>query len=409
MYKNHHAQRLASLKREAEQKASNIQHLQAEIDWFDSFDQETNHSRLAKVQRDGQVLSEQLAQVEAGLSAARSELTQARGTAVAGWSPLHWFSSERSVAKRQVDTVGVRLRQLEQRRKGLASGLGDSERLELRLLTDLQRYRAFDSLQARSTIVLMREELHRLQGVSEEVRQASERWEAAAGEVFRYWKAAHDQLQALETDIVDAECYIDALANAATGRERAVIHARCEERFGNGQGSPDRVLRERQGQQRKLLRDEEKLKRRLRDIVRLLDNEIRNLVVDGNNLCYFNEEGGKQRFIGLDALRALIPRLALNYAVTLVFDPGIRSQLGLTDSALQSAFPQARVLVMPRTVGADHPVLAAAEFDAETYVISNDHFGEFPDMAVVREQRVLHALLHRDSVQVPQLQVLVPC
>ena len=160
MYKNHHAQRLASLKREAEQKASNIQHLQAEIDWFDSFDQETNHSRLAKVQRDGQVLREQLAQVEAGLSAARSELTQARGTAEAGWSPLHWFSSERSVAKRQVDTVEVRLRQLEQRRKGLASGLDDSERLELRLLADLQRYRAFDSLQARSTIVLMLSLIH---------------------------------------------------------------------------------------------------------------------------------------------------------------------------------------------------------------------------------------------------------
>jgi len=407
VYNNHHAQRLVSLKREVDQTASNIQHLQADIDWFDGFDNESSHSRLVQVQRDGHQVREQLAQVEASLRSARAELNQAQGIAVAGWSPLHWFSSERSVAKRQVETVEQRLQTFLLRQKNLAAGLSENERLELRLLTDVQRYRDFDSLQAKATIAQMNEALNRLHAVTEETRQASEHWESVAGEVFRYWKACCAQLQALEQDIVDAECFLDQLNTAASTYDKKMVHIECEKRFGAGQGSPDRVIRERQGQQRKLARDEEKLKRRLRDIVRVLDNEIRHLVVDGNNLCYFNEEGGKRRFIGLTALKALVPHLALNYAVTLVFDPGIRGQLDLTDSALQGLFPQARVMVMPRMVGADHPVLAAAQFDAETYVISNDHYGDYPDMAVVRDERVLHALLHRDSVQIPQLQVLL--
>ncbi|HCN46133.1 MAG TPA: hypothetical protein DIT18_11170, partial [Pseudomonas sp.] len=367
-----------------------------------------SYSRLTQVQREGHAVREQLAQVDASLRNARGELDQAQGTAQAGWSPLHWFSSERSVAKRQVDTVQQRLRQFQEHRKSLASALQAKEGLELRLLQGVQTYRNFDPLQAKATVALMGGELLRLQGVAEEARQASERWEAAAGKVYRYWKACNEQLQAVEQDIVEAECLIDQLNTAASTYDKKKVHIACEQRFGAGQGSPDRVLRERQGQQRKLQRDEEKLQRRLRDIVRLLDNEIRHLVIDGNNLCYFNEEGSKQRFIGLAALKPLVPRLAATYGVTLVFDPGIRSQLDMSESELQALFPQARVMVMPRMVGADHPVLAAAQFDAETYVISNDQYGDYPDMAVVREERVLHAVLHRDSVQVPQLQVLVP-
>lgn len=408
MYNNHHAQRLASLDREAAQADSNLRQLQADIDWFDGFDYEGSYSRLTQVQREGHAVREQLAQVDASLRNARGELDQAQGTAQAGWSPLHWFSSERSVAKRQVDTVQQRLRQFQEHRKSLASALQAKEGLELRLLQGVQTYRNFDPLQAKATVALMGGELLRLQGVAEEARQASERWEAAAGKVYRYWKACNEQLQAVEQDIVEAECLIDQLNTAASTYDKKKVHIACEQRFGAGQGSPDRVLRERQGQQRKLQRDEEKLQRRLRDIVRLLDNEIRHLVIDGNNLCYFNEEGSKQRFIGLAALKPLVPRLAATYGVTLVFDPGIRSQLDMSESELQALFPQARVMVMPRMVGADHPVLAAAQFDAETYVISNDQYGDYPDMAVVREERVLHAVLHRDSVQVPQLQVLVP-
>lgn len=408
MYSNHHAKRLVSLKGEIIKINADIQSLRADLDWFERFDQESNHTRLAQVQRETIAAREQLARVEQSIEASRAELNSAKGIAEAGWSPLHWFSSERRVAERQVSTLQERLAQFKSRQEGLVSGLGEREREELRLSANSRRYRGFDSLQAKATITQLDNDVQRLQGVADEVRKASAHWEAKAGGVYRNWKTTHDELRAAERDIIDAECFINQLDNAQSSFDKRMVHDDCENRFGAGHRSPDRVLKDRQFHQRKLEREEEKRKRRLRDTIRVLEKEIRNLVVDGNNLCYLSEAGGKQSFIGLKVLKALVPELAATYGVTLIFDPGIRSLLTVSDNALQGMFPQARVLVMPRTLTADHPVLAAAEFDNETYVISNDHYGEYPDMAAVREERVLHAVLHPDSVQIPQLEILLP-
>lgn len=408
MYSNHHAKRLVSLEREIININANSQTLRADLDWFERFELESNHTRLAQVQRETLAAREQLARVEQSIKACRAELNSAKGVAEAGWSPLHWFSTERRVAERQVSTLQKRLSQFKSQQEGLVSGLGESQREELRLNANSQRYQGFDSLQANATITQLEHDVQRLQGVADEVRKASAHWEAVAGEVYRNWKTTHDQLRATEQDIIDAECFINQLDNAQSSFDKKMVHDDCEDRFGAGQRSPDRVLKDRQFHQRKLKREEEKRMRRLRDTIRLLENEIRALVIDGNNLCYLNEAGGKRRFIGLAVLKALVPHLAATYGVTLVFDPGIRCQLDMSDNALQAMFPQVRVLVMPPTLTADHPVLAAAEFDVETYVISNDHYSDYPDMAAVREERVLHAVVHRDSVQIPQLQVLLP-
>ena len=408
MYSNHHAKRLVSLEREIININANSQTLRADLDWFERFELESNHTRLAQVQRETLAAREQLARVEQSIKACRAELNSAKGVAEAGWSPLHWFSTERRVAERQVSTLQKRLSQFKSQQEGLVSGLGESQREELRLSANSQRYQGFDSLQANATITQLEHDVQRLQGVADEVRKASAHWEAVAGEVYRNWKTTHDQLRATEQDIIDAECFINQLDNAQSSFDKKMVHDDCEDRFGAGQRSPDRVLKDRQFHQRKLKREEEKRMRRLRDTIRLLENEIRALVIDGNNLCYLNEAGGKRRFIGLAVLKALVPHLAATYGVTLVFDPGIRCQLDMSDNALQAMFPQVRVLVMPPTLTADHPVLAAAEFDVETYVISNDHYSDYPDMAAVREERVLHAVVHRDSVQIPQLQILLP-
>lgn len=405
MYSNQHAKRLLVLQQESAQLGARLEQLNAEISWFERFDHETSHARLNQVQRDMLALHLQRVEVEEGIQANRAQLSQAEGVAVAGWSPLHWFSSERSVAKRQVDTAGQRLQQFQSRQQGLLAEIASLEQLEQRLGADLQRHRGFDPLQSRASATLIEQERQRLQGVLDDTHQASQRWEAAAGKVYRYWKEARDQLLSVEQGIAEAQCFVHELSCAGNSYERRNVHMACESRF--GQGSPDQALRDLQGNQRKLVKEEEKLNRRLRDIIRVLDNDIRDLVIDGNNLCYRNEEGGKRRFIGLAALKPMVAGLAGRYGITLMFDPGIRSLLQLDDEALQAAFPQASVLVMPRSVSADHPVLAAAEFNAGTFVLSNDHYDDYPEMAAVREQRILHVILHKDGVQIPQLQELM--
>lgn len=52
MYSNHHAKRLVSLKGEIIKINADIQNLRADLEWFERFDQESNHSRLAQLQRE---------------------------------------------------------------------------------------------------------------------------------------------------------------------------------------------------------------------------------------------------------------------------------------------------------------------------------------------------------------------
>ena len=405
VYMNHHARRLAALKGEAERITSTIDHLHSDLRWFEGFDNAASHSRLAQLNRDTGSAREQLEQLEKSLRSSKAALREARSTAAAGWSPAHWISTERTVAKRLVPTLEGRIRQFQRTRDAVAGELAENERLEQRMSTQLQRYRAFDPLQAQAESGQLNDELQRLRETIDETRGESERWEAKAGEVFRHWSHVRQQLHALEQDISDAECFVYELDTAQSGRDRAIIHGQCEQRFGAGKGSPAPILREAQAAQRRLLRDEEKLNRRLRDITRLLERQIRGLVLDSNNLCYANDKDGERRFIGLAALKALVPELCASYEVILVFDASITSLTGKDEKALQAAFPGTRVLIAPSKTAADDAVLGAVEFDPSMFAISGDRYAEYPDRCAVREERVLRPIVHRDSVQIPQLEV----
>lgn len=69
MYSNHHAKRLVSLKGEIIKINADIQNLRADLEWFERFDQESNHSRLAQLQRETLAAREQLARVEQSIKA----------------------------------------------------------------------------------------------------------------------------------------------------------------------------------------------------------------------------------------------------------------------------------------------------------------------------------------------------
>ncbi|WP_110970614.1 coiled-coil domain-containing protein [Pseudomonas huaxiensis] len=405
MYRNNHASRLVALKSEAERITSSIDHLQTDLRWFEGFDNAASHSRLAQLNRDTGSAREQLELLEKSVRTSKSELQQAREKAAAGWSPAHWISTERSVAKRQVTTLEGRLKQFQRTQAAVASELSENERQAQGLSAQLQRYRDFDPLQAQAVSGQLNDELQRLRETTERTYRESEHWEAKAGEVFRHWSHITQQLRGLEQDIIDAECFIYELDNAQSAKDRAIIHSQCEQRFGGGKGRPGPVLREAQMTQRRLQRDEEKLNRRLRDITRLLDKQIRGLVLDSNNLCYVDDKDGKQRFIGLAALGALVPELCASYEVTLVFDASITRLTGKDEKALQTVFPGTRVLIAPNKTDADDAVLGAAEFDQNVFAISRDRYADYPDRAAVREERVLRPIVHPDSVQIPQLEV----
>lgn len=406
MYHNHHALRLAALEREEKRLTQEIRNAQARLGAFEAFDSERAYSTLSQLKRDTQATREKLGEIEKAIRSNTIQLAEAHEAADSGFFGRFYMSTERSVAIRQVTTLEDRTDKLRSDGSTLTTDLAQKQTTEQNLAADLERYRSFDPLETRAILAQLGAELQQAQAGINHARKASERWEAAAGEVAREFDKVKRQIRTIESDIVVAETLNRNLTAAQTARERARIHQDCEARFGFGNGSPGNVLKEAKSKHRKLSRDAEKLERRLEDIIRVLDKQIAKLILDGNNLCYVTEKGDR-RFVGIKPLKALVSRLRETYTVELLFDPGIRSLTQMKPSELRAAFPNVRVEIM-RGDTADPAVLAAAEFDEHAYVISNDGFAEFPDKDPVKNKRIFRHIIHPKSIQIPALDLNIP-
>lgn len=387
MYSNEHATRLDSLTYQAGQINRDIQKWQTELNWFSGFDCERASSSLAQVRRDLLESRQRLDEIDSAIESNQKRQDECQASSSTSWLSRLWPSSEEAVARRLVVELEMRLKSLQQHRSAAQEKLASDEPNERKLAADLGRYRSFDPLEAEATITRLGEELAGLQRMMDHVRIASDRWESMVGNVWREWRKAQLQLNQINEDIAKAESFDQALSTAFDGKERAKIHGWCESYFEDG--SPKAVKSRLARKRRELTHEVDKKEGRLRDVIRLLEKQIETLIIDGNNLCYAPSENGKGKFIGLEALAALVPHLCQTYKVTLFFDPGIRQRLSMTDASLKAVFPGATVMVMRSKATADEGILAAAEFDQTAYIVSNDRFADYPEQPAVKERRIL--------------------
>jgi hypothetical protein len=407
VYHNHHAVRLADLEREDKRLRQEMCNAQARLGQFVEFDGERVHSALSQLKRDVHTTREKLGEIEQAIQSNMAQLANARKTAEPGFFGRLYMSTEQSVAARQIPTLEARADQLCKDRSTLTTDLAAKETSEKSLAADLERYRRIDPLETQAILAQLGAELQQARAGMEHARKASERWETAAGEVAREYDKVKRQIRAIESDIAIAGTLQRDLAAAQTGRERARIHQDCEVRFGLGNRSPSNVLKKASSKHQKLQRDSEKLERRLEDIVRVLDKQITKLILDGNNLCFAATRNGQDRFVGIEPLKALVSRLSETYTVELLFDPSIRMRTKMKGSELIALFPSVRVHIMRRDP-ADPAVLAAAEFDEQAYVISNDGYAEFPEKDPVKNKRIFKHIIHPRSIQIPALDLNIP-
>ncbi|MCO4320678.1 hypothetical protein [Aliidiomarina quisquiliarum] len=178
------------------------------------------------------------------------------------------------------------------------------------------------------------------------------------------------------------------LSNAANSYERSEIHKKCEKEF--KVGSPNTVINKARTEILTLERNLNKLTKRAEHEIKKAIRKIDVIIIDGNNLCY---EGGD--FIGLAALRALIPEIQSSYEVKLVFDASIRARLQSSDSYIRKIFGGSiKVHIVATGVAADETVLDLAGDHNSTFVISNDRFIDYPEKsAVVNNRLIRHEIL----------------
>lgn len=403
MYTNEHAGRLAALKFKSSTIERDIQKLKSDSNWYEAFDSEAINSQFLQSKRLTIEIKKRLEKLDQTIKSTSKEVEQCR-TVSGGFFSSIWRSSAQKVAQLRIQELEHRLGLLSRQHSEARSELALHEPVERRLEADLTRYRDFDPLEAGPAIAVLTAKLQEVEEQIEKTRIASDRWEAMMGMAVGEWQHYKFQLDNIKIDIETAKNFKDRLANARDKQERFHIHQECEEVLQSG--SPGSVLSELEKDSREIERNIKKVEGRLKSIMLLMDKKIDTLIIDGNNLCYIQQEKGKGSFVGLAPLKSLVQELSRLYKITILFDPGIRGLVSKNESQLQAEFPQAVVKIM-HGAAADEGLMAAAAFDRNAYIISNDNFRDYQDQPAFKEGRILKHMIYASSIQVQALQVNV--
>lgn len=381
--------------REAE---SEIQIHQKNLDWLSSFDAEAVNVRFLVRQRSILNVIKEITKIRSKRAKLLVEIPAFKEKSAWGVNPLYWFSDERQKCQETLESKEKDLKITQRKEARLLVFLKEANADLDRCQAELQKYRAYDSLQAQSTISALgmqvqiwRDELEEILPQKEQLDEEL-KWPLSEERLFRA------RINSLEIKIHQADRFDKALSAALTSYDKALIHQECQSAL--GESSPGKVKRTCQLLLDSAERDHKKIQDRLQRIHDKAVRVIKRVVVDGNNLCY---EGNK--FIGLAALVASANKLVSNYEVLVIFDSDIRGLLKMKNSEIASQFKEGiKVHVVASKAKADELVLDSA-VDDHDYVVSNDRFAEFPEKSAVRACRLLRHEILNGKVRIYDLDV----
>ncbi|WP_157538955.1 NYN domain-containing protein [Hydrogenophaga flava] len=400
MTTNPFTEKLKELRRESNKESNLLQEWETKLEWFQGFNLDQANNDLRRTERmraDAQAGLEREQQV---LPVMTSSVKNLEPQASMGFDPRYWFSSERAIAKRQLEDAQKRLSIQLSKVSGIEIDISKAEGLCREMQGLITTARMFDPLLAQSAVVALRESLNRFKPQMEKLRQHRDDLDLLLEEPLASLRKLEEERGRLNRQIASAEAFESELRNAPNGYERAKIHTRCQNELGDRK--PGAVLGQIRSALRRVDDKVEKLQARVDSLIRFASLDIRHVVIDANNLCY---EG--RRFIRLAALEALVPILSRKHKVTLIFDAGIRRMLGLRSEEIEAKFPDAeQVHIVASRRKADETVLATAGDDPHTFVLSNDRFVDYPEKMAVKEERMLQHEIVGQVAYVHDLQVV---
>lgn len=348
------------------------------IAWYDNFDpQAAIHHAEADLAR---ILREET-ELLTVISEARNRMTRAR---VFTWLRLY----PPALLNRQVRESGAEfksskavvaaglLRAPELRAEGeCADEALVHQRAEAERHLSINRQVAFDRLRA------LEADIEARTPDLESLKNRATYLEEKLAEPVRALRTAQAERRDVKQKTALARGYLEDLENAPDSRARAKIHRSAESSIGDDK--PSRFIASTKGKLDQLERQILKLEERVRTIVRQGTMDVRSLILDGSNLCH----SGTER-IGLFALRALNPYLLEGREVQAVFDASVVQLLGVSVERLKTELSPLPVHVAGDKSDADKVILRLAD-EPGTYVLSNDRFADYPDMAAVVADRII--------------------
>lgn len=367
----------------------NLDELEGTQGWYKKFDLSAAATTVGNAKRSIAKFTDEIGQLEQKIFKQTSAVTSIREKASLGWNPKYWFSAERAAFKVNLSNKIAELSQLRNRLEWLQTQTKIQSDAVARVERDLNRYNKHDPLEFEAKIGALNSEIGeltaRLQKVSQQRDDLSVQLQAPLMELEKFTT----QRTNISTEISHAQSMDDEMSHAANSYERALIHERCKQKFGDS--SPRKVKASKERELDSVNRNIKKLQTRLEAIAEKSSRVIRRLVIDGNNLCYLQNP---RKFLGLSALRPLANALAEKYEVLVVFDAVIREQLRKGDLQISECFTnRVRVHIVATGQKADESLLKIA-CEPDDWVISGDRFAEYPEMPAVKNKRLIrHEIL----------------
>ncbi|MGO2140767.1 MAG: hypothetical protein ACTH30_10155 [Leucobacter sp.] len=370
-----------------------------QLAWHRSFDAAAAAQRLTEVSAIEESYATQAEDADARMQAIRKQVTELENASKLGWNPTQWlFATERTEAKHHLKRQLAQFKSLKTQKDTYNAELDRARESIATTNESLQQHASFDIAAAEAEISELKAEIR---STTEEISSVKAQ-EAARlqliGIPLKKLHSVEHEIRDLEDEVAKAERMDRDLSRAANGYERKLIHDRSQREFDDG--TPRRVAERATQRIVAMRRDEEKLRRRVEELIERESQDVQSLVIDGSNLCY---EG--DRLIGLFAVRELCEKLPQDLSLTVVFDASILKKLGLpSEEALRAKMPGVAVHMVDDPAGADETILDAAE-NRTAYVISGDRFVDYPEKAVVQENRVLRSRIINKRVLISRLDI----
>ncbi|MGB2739724.1 MAG: hypothetical protein WBC60_04115 [Cognaticolwellia sp.] len=251
--------------------------------------------------------------------------------------------------------------------------------------------KAYEETDFDAKIVFRNDEIAKLQASIVQVTSKVFEIEDKISDHMADVKTLEGEISSIFNDISILEGFNNELANSSNKR---LVHEKVEAKYGDG--SPRRLIGQFKTRVVAKKRHLQKALDKVNETITGMLVPVSDILIDGSNCCYMGSE-----FIGLSALKAILPQLSEIAPVNVIFDYGLVHKLKLNAESINQelAMPNVDVFVAPQGEIADNFLNTIADSKPESVIVSNDGFQEFKgdkgrirNHMITRDRIIIHSL-----------------
>ncbi|MBK2297301.1 hypothetical protein [Francisella philomiragia] len=374
-----------------------IEQLTNDLDWYANSNIESLQNNFHVLKNKTNQLSLNLEEKTAHKNSLEASIVDVSKNIKSMFNPKNWFNAEQKSYKRQRSEFNAQLATAMASIAELDDKLKNTKIEYKQAEANVIKYKNFDIKATQSSLDHNKTKLEKIAVSIDDLKKRKAHVNRLIQPKLKILEENTILLNNHKIRLNDAQKYQRRLDNATTGKDRAIAHNDCERAL--GYSNPKKIINDETRNINRLQRDIDKIKTKLDDISAKLARPIKKLIIDGNNLCY--EKGrDKSNFIGLKALIPLTKELSKSYGVTVIFDSQIRKILKAGDKEIAQQFDKSiKVHPVASKQLADETIVRTASDDKTTYIISNDRYADYADLAAVKMNKLIkHEIINNKVI-----------